>query len=360
MTHSERHFHKELPGADIVFQPDDISDYQNDAWDIRVSLEDAPLEEAFYVTVDDPDAARDSITELLDKYVFNPATKDRLDIEDYPDLPFIQDELIQYQENARRGLLELTYYINNNPVGGPVNLWERADQYFNVCTYHDQSHDYRVLDLILVPSVEEMTLAKVDHWQRQYGHLFLLMFFHYSLNQGDEYYFQRMQDSPVVAYLNAQSHGEFPKCVRGLKNLEMNDYIKRSEETNETGQGGDSFLEFTERGESELNRLLAESQDLAVRYDCFDSVSVSPPALGVPDGFDLRVQMIDYDGYDTERSVVLRVLEENQQELFDPETWCENYETFFWFNLVTDALAYMTHFSGEVLAELKRLAERQP
>ncbi len=35
-------FKKDLPGADIVFQPDDIEDYKNDAWDIRISIGDAP------------------------------------------------------------------------------------------------------------------------------------------------------------------------------------------------------------------------------------------------------------------------------------------------------------------------------
>ena len=31
-------FGKQLPGADCVFQPDDIGDYENDEWDIRISI----------------------------------------------------------------------------------------------------------------------------------------------------------------------------------------------------------------------------------------------------------------------------------------------------------------------------------
>ena len=31
-------FKKSLPGADIEFQPQDMAEYENDAWDIRISL----------------------------------------------------------------------------------------------------------------------------------------------------------------------------------------------------------------------------------------------------------------------------------------------------------------------------------
>ena len=50
-----------------------------------------------------------------------------------------------------------------------------------------------------------------------------------------------------------------------------------------------------------------ETLDTAQKYNCFDSVSIYPCALGVPGGFDARVQMLDYDGRDYELQVLLQV-----------------------------------------------------
>ena len=70
----QRSFAKSLPGTDCTFQPDDLSEYRDDPWDIRISIADAPLEEAFYYTMDDPSAASLPIKVLLADHALNAQT----------------------------------------------------------------------------------------------------------------------------------------------------------------------------------------------------------------------------------------------------------------------------------------------
>jgi hypothetical protein len=166
-----RKFAKELPGADNVFQPPDIADYVDDAWDVRISIGDAPLEEAYYFTVEDPGAVRLTIGDLL-KLALDPEQKPNLDVEEYPDLPFLQEELIQYRANEQKRLLKLEYYINHDPSGGPVSMYQTAPDFLGVCTYHDGSHDYRVLDIVMLPVKPEASDYELDRTRRQHGGTF--------------------------------------------------------------------------------------------------------------------------------------------------------------------------------------------
>jgi DNA-binding MarR family transcriptional regulator len=348
---SRRTFAKELPGADNVFQPPDLADYVDDAWDVRISVGDAPLEEAYYFTVEDPAAVHTTVGDLL-KLALDPKQRPNLDIEEYPDLPFLQEELIQYRANERKGLLKLEYYINHDPSGRPVSLWQTAVDLLGVCTYHDRSHDYRVLDIVLVPVIPEANDYQLDQLRRQHGGTFLLMLLDYLLEQGVEPFAEFVASEPMAAYLGTLGGSAHRKFVDGMRAIEKEGLIAK-----QTGpdHGAGATVTLTEAGKEKLDELRAQFARDADYYDQFESVAIAPPALGVPGGFDVRVQMMEYDEVDIEATLLLQILGQDRDEWFAADRWAEAYESFLPFNVVTEALAYTTNFSAEVMDALKTL-----
>lgn len=352
-------FNKQLPGADIIFQPEDIADYKDDAWDVRISIGDSPLEEAYYFTIEDPGAVRKTIRELLDDYALNPNLKDSLDVTEYPELPFIQDELIQYIENDKKGLLKLDFYVNNYPEDRLLQLSQTAERLLNVCTYHDMSHDYRVLDLIIVPEVPHSDNIEIRDKQSKYGYIFLLLLLDYYYSKGERAFKKFLAKGPMASAFDIESFHKSGLLSDGLDNLNRRGFI---EIPNQGGYSVDkkkanSRLSLTEKGANEIATIKNETLETAQLYNCFDSVSIYPCALGVPEGFDARVQMMEYDGRDYEREILLQVLSERRDEIYNKADWYEMYETFAFYDVVKEALAYMTNFSKEILDALKELAE---
>lgn len=173
---NEVSYKKETLGAETVYQPVNLHEYKDDAWDLRVSIGDNPLDESFYITIEDPGEDRKSINELLKTYVLNNARKADLDITDDPDLPFYMDELIHLFEAENQQQLNLEFYINH---GGPVKLYHKAMEHLSVCTFDDHSLDYRLLDLVVRPQIK-----KPPSWERSkieslYDTYFLLHLFIY-------------------------------------------------------------------------------------------------------------------------------------------------------------------------------------
>ena len=353
-----RRFAKDLPGADLVFQPPDIADYADDAWDIRITIGDAPLEEAYYFTIDDPDAVGLTIEELLDSYALNADLRSKLEVEEYPDLPFLQEELIQYRTNERQRLIELDFYVNHNPSSAPVRLRQTARNYLSVCTYHDGSHDYRVLDLVLVPTVPNVYQDDINRMQREYGEVFLLMLLDYHLHRDEQTTAEFLKEPPVVSCLGRWPKSAHRKFANGMKELHDNGLIVKSAGEDAMGRptGDEPGIELTDAGQAKLEGFMQEYRDAAEYYDRFDSVAIAPPALGVPGGFDARVQMMEFDGRDCERTVLIQVLVQNRDQLFAAGQWHEAYDAFSVCRFVREAMAYKTNFSTEVLEALKHLA----
>jgi hypothetical protein len=351
-------FAKEQPGADLVFQPSDLGDYAKDAWDIRISIGDAPLDEAFYFTVNDSDAVRLTIGQLLDQYALNPERRSELDVAEYPELPFLQEELIQYVANERKGLLDLDWYVNHNTLSGPVNLHQTARTHLSVCTYHDGSEDYRVLDLILVPSVREPSPSEINRMRREYGELFLLLLLDYQLAQGDAAMAAFVEEPAVDAWLKHRPEMAYRHFMDGMKDIENRGLIMKQvgEEALGSAAGQGVRVELTKAGRTRLDGIMDEYQSAADYYNQFDSVSIAPPGLGVPDGFDARVQMMEYDGLDCERTLVIQILAQGRDEWFTLDEFHEAYDSFLICDVVREALAYKTNFSAEVLDSLRELA----
>ena len=60
-----------MPGATTAYRPGDLGAYENTPWDIRISMADAPLEDAFYYTVQDGRIGDLTIEKALDNFALN-------------------------------------------------------------------------------------------------------------------------------------------------------------------------------------------------------------------------------------------------------------------------------------------------
>lgn len=348
----KRKFAKALPGADTVFRPDDITEYENDAWDIRISLANGPLEEAFYYTMEDPAAVDLSISQLIKHHALNPENIKNLQVADFPDLPFIQTELNLYLENARKGLLVVDFFINQAPESDAIDLNSKARDLLGVCTYHDGSLDYRVLDLVLVAGPPNLGTFEIDDLRRKYGQVYLLLLFSYKQCLGTLEFAHFLEEQPFIDFKENKFDSGYKNIIRAIQSLEMKQLVSIS-----SGYGSDKtrpLIQLTDEGHARSERYRNTAKEIAGNYDRYDSCSITPPALGIPGGFDVRVQMMELDGLNLSESILARVLEDFGKEFFDGD-WAQTYETMDFYENVLDALAYKTNFSLEVLKQLKKL-----
>ena len=220
------HFEKDLPGAECLFQPPELADYAGEPWDIRISIGDSPLEEAYYCTVQDPDAVQLSIRELLEKYALNRECQAQLDIERYPELPFLQEELLQCYENCCNGRLALEIYVNHRPEPRPVQLNEPAAPMMSICRFLDNSWDYRLLDLVFVPLVPELEEEEQEELHRQYGPVYLLLLLAHQEHQGDESFREFLQQEPFDTFFGRSLRGEFPHVTEAVETLSRRSQIR--------------------------------------------------------------------------------------------------------------------------------------
>ncbi|MEM7397098.1 MAG: hypothetical protein AAF492_32645, partial [Verrucomicrobiota bacterium] len=309
--------------------------------------------EAFYFTVKDPNATSLSIRELLEQYALNPERRGELDIESDPDLPYKQEELGQYYWTERPNQLQVSFYVNRCPTPGPAALSAPAQSYLSTCTYHDGSYDYRLLDLVLVSDVRDFTEVDLTRVQEKYGAIFLLLFMG-QLGAGGHRSMAELTDHEAAAFfLGAAWSTQFRPLNEDLKTLESQGMIEKKAARSSVEK---PRIELTEKGTAALEALEQEIQTTAERYNAFDSVGIAPPALGVPDGFDARVQMMDIDGVEKEKAVLLQVIDQNRDQLFGKGIWYDAYSSFAFFEDVRAALAYQTHFSRDVIDELRALA----
>lgn len=325
-------YKKETLGAETVYQPDDLFEYKDDAWDLRVSIGDNPLDESFYITIEDPREDRQSIKDLLNKYALDVAKKVDLDINDDPDLPFYMDELIHLFEAEKQQQLNLDFYINH---GAQVRLYHKAEQHLSVCTYDDNSLDYRLLDLVVCPSIKEppsWERTKIEEW---YDHYFLLHLMMY-------------HDWLEIAQMSDELQRELYKRLGNNSSLQLFELIK------------DGFviqgLKVTDEALAYGKQLDETLSDYQTRYSAYGSVSIEPPAVGIEQGFDVSLQMMELDDIDLVEALIHKVLDSRCDELFDLETWQDNYKERHGLEEVYSALAYKTHFSLEVLNSIKAVS----
>ena len=331
--------------------PSDLPDYAADEWDIRISIGDAPLDEAFYYTVKDPNWVHRSIREIIDESL-DTSRVHELDVADYPELPFLQQELNQYMKSTQQGSMELEYYINNSPDPGPVNVDTPAENSLNVCTYHDNSWDYRVLDIVIVPKIPPIPDTVRLRDQEKFDCLYLLYLTRNRVDSNMTAYESWLKSPPLNALLNKGEAPEFQRFITGMNKLVQAGLIQFGILT---GGGTAPEIQLTREGRDELNRMDQEARLLTEEYEKYESVSLFPPALAVPDGFDVRIQMMEYDGKDAELSVVLQILTDEGDALFGSDDWFEVFDNSEYILLLHEALAYKTWFTMEMLESLRQI-----
>ncbi|MBT3378628.1 MAG: hypothetical protein HN742_02540 [Lentisphaerae bacterium] len=349
---------KDLAGTTYEFRPNHMLEYRDDPWDVRISIGDAPLEEAFYMTIEDPRATELPIRELLEQHVLNVEQRGRLDIEAYPELPFMQEELAQYYQSQTTGQLALEIHLNHDPSGTAIALSNRASRHLSLCTIEEESLTYRILDLVFTPVISELDTQEKDRIRHEYSAIFVLMCVAFHQETGGEDAGQFIRDHALDGFLKGKSSDKYTHVTSALRDLEKRGHIKRTESRG-SGLTGRLFkqvgIEMTAAGQTAVDELKGTALDLSKRYDHYDSVAIAPPALGVPDGFDVRVQMMEFEEENCERSVLLSILDGEGAAWFRPGEWADHVEGLSFFNPVREALAYKTNFSAEVLAALQQL-----
>ena len=106
-------------------------------------------------------------------------------------------------------------------------------------------------------------------------------------------------------------------------------------------------IQITKEGHELIEQYKNAAREIAEVYDCYESCSIAPPALGIPGGFDVRVQMMELDGKNLSESILLRVLEDFGEEFFSGD-WAQTFENMSFYNNVLDGLAFKTNFSFEI------------
>lgn len=325
-------FAKELPGADCRYAPAELPGYAGTPWDVRISLGDAPLEEAFYFTIEGDGPLQLPLAELLEAHVLNPGRRGELDVATYPELPFLQEELGGYWEAAREGRLLLEIHVNHRPGSHPLRWDQPAVEHLGICTFHDGSWDYRVLDLVWLLEAPEPEAGERERLWSIYAPLVLLA----RLGEGD----WSLPGGGVAQ--------RWPRLQGVLGGLAARGLVE-----GDPGQG----LGLTAPGAREWQRLQEEAAELTRRYEGFASVSLHPPALGVPNGFDVRLQMMEQDGVDPERGIfLLSLFGEEGALLWEDPHWVEALEEGSLLVHIHAALAFRTAFTPQVLDPLRPLA----
>ncbi|MBF0188566.1 MAG: hypothetical protein HQL50_11650 [Magnetococcales bacterium] len=342
-------FNKDLPGASTTYRPGDLKAWADTPWDVRITLENMPLEEAFYLTLEEESLLDRPIAELLDKRVLTAAAREQLDVAEYPELPFIHDELRDLWQGVQEGRLTLDLHINKRPGHTPLATTATPRNHLSRCTFHNGAYDYRLLDLVWVLAPATADDARLKALQERFGAPFLILLtdFHQTLDAG-----RFPAIAPLLDDLLHQRRSEsFPRLAAAFRSLLDDGLITVTSSTK-----APPSLRLTDRGGERAHQLCIEADRLLDRYDPFASVSFHPPALGVPKGFDVRVQVMERDGIDLEHTLALTGWRLNGELLFDDENWPHLFEEGAPFLEILAALAYRTGFTPELLRALESLA----
>ncbi len=340
-------YDKDLSGAVTEYQPVDLAEYDGEPWDIRISMDYAPLEEAFYFTVNDSDATSESVQVVLGEYALNTNRRGELDSAEYPQLPHIQEELLGYYNSAISGKAQLSVYVNKRPSEAPIQLQDKVSDHLSTCVFSDGSHDYRLLDLIFVIESKSLGASELSALREEHGPSYMLFLIDYlKRNSPPNSSNDLSASAPFSAYLTAEgrANDRFPEVTRTLEVTEKMGFI--------TAEGG---LSITQEGHAHLESLTQEVNNLRQRYECYQSVSVNPPALGVPNGFDARIQIMRKQSVDVVRAIFLFACVFDEDALFGVDNWADDFESGGSFSAIMDAFQYESDFTDDILDPLMSL-----
>ena len=344
-------FNKDLSYATTEYQPSDLADYKNEPWDIRISIDNAPLDDAFYFTVKDSGATSQTIKEVLEKYALNISLREELDVEEFPKLPHVQQELLGYYESGKADRLNLNIYVNKRPSSEPVSPEDKVSDHLSTCIFNDGTYDYRLLDLIFVLDSKPLASERLKNFRDEYGAIYMLFLIDYLNSQPSK------QNDSNNELLQEFANGSLSKKSYPIIQESLNKAVKLgwiSVEKNPTEE-----IIITADGHDQIKLLLEEVSGLTQEYEPYQSVSINPPTLGVPDGIDVRLQIMRFSSVDVNRAIFLFAYVYDKQALFGDSQWADGFETGDTFSAIIDALQYETKFSQSILDGLIQLKKSQ-
>jgi len=329
-------YNKNLAGAEITFQPDDIHLYSDEPFDIQITIGNAPIDDGYYFTVKDPGLKDLSVGQLLKDYALNSERRFDLDIERYPEFPDYLEELSRYFHLAEMGKLPIDIYVNKCPEAGPLDLTVSARNYLSSCVFRDQSFDYCLLDLVFEVKPFQLSGNELDSLIEEYGPIWVL------------FWLGSMEDGNTCSAGNEKESlsDEYSVILGICESLADAKLIAESFESEHT-----KYI-LTDLGENNLTALEEEADLIISKYKAYESVSIYPPALGVPDGFDARIQMMRHDSLDVIRSLYLMHFRLFNKEIFLSPGSLSFFESGDCFNKVSSALTKETTFSASVVEDL--------
>ena len=202
-----------------------------------------------------------------------------------------------YYNSAISGKAQLSVYVNKRPSEAPLQLHDKASGHLSTCVFNDGSHDYRLLDLIFVIELKQLEKPELSALHEKHGPSYMLFLIDYlKRNSPENSSDDLFASTPFNAYITSdeEMNNRYPQVTQALRHAEETGYI-----TSEDG------LSITQEGYAHLKTLKQEVSNLRRRYECYQSVSVNPPALGVPDGFDARIQIMRKQSVDVVRTIFL-------------------------------------------------------
>jgi hypothetical protein len=323
-------YQKDTPGAEILYKPEFIKEYDGESWDLRVSIDNNPLDESFYITIEDPAILSWTLQKVISEYILNSVHKTELDIAEDPDLPFYMDELQHIFEAEKARQLKLEFYINH---GSKVQLYDKAEKHLSSCTYDDKSWDYRLVDLVVKPLVAEPASWEKSDFEGMYDRLFLIH---------------------LMNYHNCSSlEGRLSEDVSRELYRRFN-YGAVSEHFTLTKEGFEIVnVALTDKGQKYSAELEKTLTDYDQKYSPFGAVSIEPLALGVEKGFDVSLQMMEIDDINIKEAIIHKVIDSRKNELLGD--WHQHYLDRTGLEEAYSSLAYKSHFSREVLLKLRGL-----
>ena len=253
-------YNKNLTGAEITFQPEDINLYSEDPFDVQITIGNSPLEDGYYFTVKDPKLKDLTVRQLLTNYALNIEKRFELDIERYPEFLNYQEELLRYFELSEAGKLSLDIYVNKCNQAVPLDLNVSARNYLSTCVFKDQSFDYCLLDLVFDVNSSRLSSSELDLLIKEYGPIWVL--FWLGNEEGIVSTEINEKDYPVISYI--------------CELLIEENLISKSFDSKH------AKYTLTNSGKKNLSAFQKEADLVISKYAAFESVSIYPPALGVP------------------------------------------------------------------------------
>ncbi len=284
---------KDVEGVDHYYQPEDLYEYLNDPFDVRVSVLDEPPDLGLWVTLDGEDINR-PIGDLLDEFVIgaDPKTTEfirdkMLELDEFPHLSDALDRMADIWHRFRAGETQVNFCINYGP--DDISLDDSAYQRMGTAVWRDGTWDYMLVDLVLEPS--ELTLEGM-------------------LGTRKPEFLTWMKGLIALYKLDTDPSSEKPLRKRD----DLEDVREQLFFHNLISKGARDRLEITQQGRRAIGRLLDEQDELEAQYDIYRDVVIRPTdqgftvEFGTLSGADYRVAVYEHVGLDPFRCVFILTL----------------------------------------------------